>query len=114
MFAGFKPNSGKRTHRVAVLAYDGVVLGDLSAPLEIFARVRDDKGRARYDVRVCAAARKVRSQHLSLRVPWGLSSVARADTVIVPGLDHLDQPIPSPVIQALRAASKRGTRIASI
>lgn len=114
MFAGFKPSSRKHTHRVAVFAYDGVVLGDLSTPLEIFARVRDAEGRACYDVRVCAAARKVRSQHLSLRVPWGLSSVARADTVIVPGVDDLDRPIPSPVIQALKAASKRGARIASI
>lgn len=112
--AGFKPNPRNRNHRVAVLAYDGVVLGDLSTPLEIFARVRDAEGRARYDVRVCAVARKARSQHLSLRVPWGLSSVARADTVIVPGVDHLDRPIPSPVIRALRAASKRGARIASI
>src|SRR5579871_509966 len=46
IFAGFKPNTTRGPkHRVAVLAYDGVVLGDLAAPLEIFGRVHDPEGR---------------------------------------------------------------------
>ena len=114
-FAGFKPNSGEqKKHRVVVLAYDGVVLGDLATPLEIFGRVRDAHGQACYDVRVCGAAREVRSEHLNLKIPWGLSSLARADTVIVPGVDELERPIPPAVFRALRSASKRGARIASI
>jgi transcriptional regulator GlxA family with amidase domain len=114
MFAGFKPGSRKLKHRIAVLAYDGVVLGDLATPLEIFGRVHDAEGRACYDVRVCAETRKVRSQHMSLRVPSGLSFIARAGTVIVPGIDDLARPIPSAIIRSLRAASERGARIASI
>jgi hypothetical protein len=82
IFAGFKPNSLKLAkHRVAVLAYDGVVLGDLATPLEIFGRVRDAEGKPCYDVRVCGAAQEVQSEHVNLKVPWGLSSVARAGTV---------------------------------
>src|SRR5580704_8792331 len=81
-FAGFKPKSHKHEkHRVAVLAYDGVVLGDLAIPLEIFGRVRDAEGNACYDVRVCGAAQEVQSEHLHLKVPWRLSSIARAGTV---------------------------------
>jgi transcriptional regulator GlxA family with amidase domain len=116
MFAGFKPNrSGAgRPHRVAVLAFDGVVLGDLSAPCEIFGRVRGRDGRARYDVRICSRAPEVQSEHVSLKVPWRLSSLSRADTVIVPGVADLDQSIPGDVVRALRRAVDRGTRVASI
>jgi transcriptional regulator GlxA family with amidase domain len=115
IFAGFAPNSARPPkHRVAVLAYDGVVLGDLATPLEIFGRVRDAEGRSCYDVRVCGANEEVESEHLVLRVPWRLSSVARADTVIVPGVDYLERIIPPAISRALRGASKRGARIASI
>jgi hypothetical protein len=35
IFAGFTPKSAEQAiHRIAVLAYDGVVLGDLATPLE--------------------------------------------------------------------------------
>jgi transcriptional regulator GlxA family with amidase domain len=115
IFAGFKPNSLKLAkHRVAVLAYDGVVLGDLATPLEIFGRVRDAEGKPCYDVRVCGAAQEVQSEHVNLKVPWGLSSVARAGTVIAPGIDDLGRPIPPAIFRALRSASKRGARIASV
>jgi transcriptional regulator GlxA family with amidase domain len=116
IFAGFKPTLRRQSkhHRVVVLAYDGVVLGDLATPLEIFGRVRDAQGQACYDVRVCGSAQDVQSEHLNLKVPLGLSFVARADTVIVPGIDDLERPIPPAILRALRRASKRGTRIASI
>jgi transcriptional regulator GlxA family with amidase domain len=97
-----------------VLAYDGVVLGDLATPLEIFGRVRDAEGRSCYDVRACGVNEEVESEHLVLRVPWRLSSVARADTIIVPGIDDLERNIPPAISRALRSASKRGARIASI
>jgi putative intracellular protease/amidase len=103
--AEFSPNSASPPkHRVAVLAYDGVVLGDLATPLEIFGRVRDLDGRSCYDVRVCGANEEVKSEHLVLRVPWRLSSVARADTIIVPGVDHLERIIPPATSRALRSA----------
>jgi transcriptional regulator GlxA family with amidase domain len=115
IFAGFTPKSAEQAiHRIAVLAYDGVVLGDLATPLEIFGRVRDKMGRACYDVRVCGVARTVRSEHLNLDVRWRLSSVALADTVIVPGIDNLQREIPPAFFRALKAALNRGSRIASI
>jgi putative intracellular protease/amidase len=116
IFAGFKPIFRRQSkhHRVVVLAYGGVVLGDLATPLEIFGRVRDAEGQACYDVRVCGSAQDVQSEHLNLKVPLGLSFVARADTVIVPGIDDLERPIPPAILRALRRGSKIGTRIASI
>ena len=83
-------------------------------PLEIFGRVRDAKGRSGYDVRVCAVSEQVQSEHLHLSAPWRLAWVARADTIIVPGIDRLDRMIPPAISRALRCASERGARIASI
>jgi transcriptional regulator GlxA family with amidase domain len=99
---------------VAVVAFDGVVLGDLSTPCELFGRVRGAGGRAPYEVRVCSVAPEVESEHVTLRVPWRLSSLRRADTVIVPGVDRLDRAIPAAVLMAIRRAVDRGARVASI
>jgi transcriptional regulator GlxA family with amidase domain len=105
MVARFQP----RRLIVAVVAFDGVVLGDLAVPCEVFGRAGD-----RYDVRVCSAARRVRSEHVALDVPWRLSTLARAHTVIVPGVHDLDAPVPREIVRAVRRAIARGARVASI
>ena len=113
--AGIKPApAGRPKHRIAILAYDGVVLGDLATPVEIFGRACDAKGRFGYEVRVCGVSEEVQTEHLHLRVPWRLASVACADTVIVPGIDQLGRVIPPAIFRALRSASERGARIVSI
>jgi transcriptional regulator GlxA family with amidase domain len=99
---------------VAVVAFDGVVLGDLATPCEVFALARDRAGRPAYDVRVCSAAPKVRSEHVALDVPWRLSAVARAHTVIVPGVHDLAAPGDRAALRAIRRAVDRGARVASI
>jgi transcriptional regulator GlxA family with amidase domain len=114
--AGFKPNARTRRprHRVAVVAFDGVVLGDLATPCDVFGLARDGYGMPAYEVRVCSIAPKVTSAHVSLDVTWRLSSVSHADTIVVPGMDDLGRPIPEPITQALRRARERGARIASM
>jgi transcriptional regulator GlxA family with amidase domain len=107
-FAGFKPR------RVGVVAFDGVVLGDLATPCEVFGRVTDARGRARYEVRICSIAARVESEHVGLEVPWRLSSLTRAHTIIVPGIDDLDRPIPEQLLRGIRGAFERGARVASI
>jgi len=99
---------------VAVVAFDGVVIGDLSTPCEVFGRVRSKDGRPRYEVRICSLLPDVESEHVTLKVPWRLSSLSRADTVIVPGIDRLDRPIPQGVLRAIRRAVDHGVRVASI
>jgi transcriptional regulator GlxA family with amidase domain len=56
----------------------------------------------------------VKSEHVTLRVPWRLSSLSRADTVIVPGIADLDQSIPEDLLRAIRRAVDRRARVASI
>src|ERR1700680_4931951 len=115
MFAGFRPTPGgaaRPRHLIAVVAFDGVVLGDLSTPCEIFGRVRGLDGQALYDVRICSIAPEVKSEHVTLRVPWRLSTLSRADTVIVPGMADLDLSIPEELLSAIRRAVDRRARVA--
>jgi hypothetical protein len=71
MNAGFtaKPANGRRPHVVAVLAFDGVVLGDLSTACEVFGLAMRKDGRTGYEVRVCSESVNVESMHVELRVP---------------------------------------------
>jgi transcriptional regulator GlxA family with amidase domain len=102
------------------LAFDGVVLGDLSTPCEVFGRARGADGHALYEVRICSLTPEVESEHVVLKVPWRLSSLNRADTVIVPGLadldavDLFDRAIPDGLRRAIRRTVDRGARVASI
>jgi transcriptional regulator GlxA family with amidase domain len=116
MIAGFAPRGTTPTHRhlIGVVAFDGVVLGDLSTACEIFSLARTKDGHSPYDVRVCSESSKVESLHVALRVRWRLSSLARAHTVIVPGIDDVNRPIPPRVLHAIRRSFDRGTRVASI
>jgi transcriptional regulator GlxA family with amidase domain len=97
-----------------VVAFDGVVLGDVSTPCEVFGRVRSPDGRAMYEVRICSVGPEVASEHVTLKVPWRLSSLNRADTVLVPGINDLERPIPDAVLRAIRRAVDRGARVASV
>jgi transcriptional regulator GlxA family with amidase domain len=101
-------------HVVAVVALEGVVPFDLSTPCEVFGRARLADGRAAYEVRVCGVGERIDAGAFELRVRWGLGELARADTVVVPGVTDSALPVPEVVVEALRAAAARGARIASI
>ena len=116
MIEGFTPypSKGRPRHLVAVVAFDGVVLGDLSTACEVFGLARRKDGRPAYEVRVCSQSVDVESTHVALRVPWRLSSLAEADTVIVPGINDVTRPVPASTLRAIRRAAERGARVASI
>jgi transcriptional regulator GlxA family with amidase domain len=99
---------------VAVLAFDGVVLSDLATPCDVFGRVRNPQGRCQYDVRVCGLRKRITSEHLSLELRWTLATLQRAETIIVPGIDPIDRSVSEGLIRALRRATTRGVRVASI
>lgn len=104
----------QKRHLVTIVAFDGVVLGDLSVPCEVFGRVRQSNGRPFYEVRICSLASRVRSEHVTLEVPWRLSSIRRADTVIIPGVENPAHVPPASILRAIRGAVVRGARVASI
>ncbi|GAA0353690.1 GlxA family transcriptional regulator [Streptomyces blastmyceticus] len=101
-------------HTVAVLALDGVIPFDLSTPIEVFRRTRLPDGRPAYRVRVCAPTEDIDAGAFTLRAPWPLDTLAEADTIVVPGITDLAAAVPDEVVDALRQAAARGTRLASI
>ncbi|MFI1227365.1 MULTISPECIES: GlxA family transcriptional regulator [unclassified Streptomyces] len=101
-------------HTVAVLALDQVIPFDLSTPIEVFTRTRLPDGRPGYQIRVCAERPEIDAGAFTLRAPWGLDGIVGADTVIVPGTAAPTAPLSPAVRDALRAAARDGTRIASI
>ncbi|GAA2660543.1 GlxA family transcriptional regulator [Paractinoplanes durhamensis] len=101
-------------HRVVVLALDGVIPFDLATPLEVFARVRLSDGSTPYCVRVCAATPQVAAGAFTITVAHGLDALADADTIMLPGCAEPANGVPQEVVDALRTAAGRGTRIASI
>lgn len=100
-------------HIVAVLALDDVIPFDLTTPLDLFGKIRLAGGRPAYDVRVCGAG-TVKTENFVIQPPWGLSALADADTIVLPGCADPLVPIPPEVVDALRDAAARGTRIATI
>lgn len=101
-------------HTIAVLALHGVLPFDLSTPCEIFSRLRTASGEEAYRVRVCGEAEQVKAGLFDLRVSWGLDGLDDADSIIVPGLALPTAPVAAPVLSGLRAAARRGARVASI
>lgn len=100
-------------HRIAVLAYRGIVSFDLAMPLEAFARVRTAQGEPAYAVRVCADGPQVDAGFFSIASGWTLDDAAGADTLVVPGLYDADA-IPAAVCRTVAEAARRGARIVSI
>jgi len=105
---------GSSKHRITVVAMDGVIAGDLAAPIDIFGHTRHTNGRAAYEVRVCAPDRHARSGHFTLDTEWDLDALEDADTIFVPGRAHPTQPTDPRVLVALQDAAARGARLASI
>src|SRR5919202_2118561 len=99
--------------RIAVLALDSVVAFDLAIPAQIFGH-RDE--RDRYRVMICAErpGPVATSTGFDIVAPHGLEAVRRAGTVIVPGFEHTERPVPPAIVAELRAADDRGARLISI
>jgi transcriptional regulator GlxA family with amidase domain len=101
-------------HTVAVLAMNGLVALDTAIPCDLFGKVRLPDPDKEYNVRVCGETPEVRAGVYNIRAPWTLADLVNAATVIVPGIDHPELPIPDPIIDAVQAAAANGARIASI
>lgn len=113
-------------HRVAILAVDGVINLDLALPGQVFGTAHALEkpagalfGVSLYDIRLCGqgpglAVNGVGGVELyRLTAPYGLADVLDADTVMVPGAT-LSRSVAVEVLDVLRAAHRRGARIASI
>ena len=99
---------------VVVLALPDAIVFDMATPLETFGRVRLPDGRPGYRLVVAGVEPVISAGQMTIAVDEGLETLERADLVIVPGRNDPTAPSDPAVLDALRAAHQRGTRIASI
>ena len=101
-------------HTVAVLALNGVISFELGIACEVFSRVRTAADAPAYLVEACSEKTRVRTGGFDVLVPNRLDRLARADTVIIAGVEDTSVPVSSKVLNAIAAAWANGARIASI
>jgi AraC family transcriptional regulator, transcriptional activator FtrA len=105
------------SHRVAVLAHEGLAPFELGVAAEVFALPRPElEVEDWYSFSVCAERPGVLPAlgGFGLAVEAGLEELGRADTIVLPGSPDV-QGDPSPeVVRALLSAHRRGARLVSI
>lgn len=101
-------------HTVVVLALPDVIAFDLATAVETFGRTTLPEGRHAYRVIVAGTSSTVDAGPLQITTHEGLGALERADTIIVPGRNTPDAPLPEGLADALRSAIADGTRVASI
>lgn len=100
---------------VAVLAYDGLCMFEFACATEVFGLSRPELGPSWYRFETCAAKRRVRGQYgATVKVDAGLDRLAAAGTVVIPGWQGIDVPVPQAITHALRHAHAGGARLLSI
>lgn len=114
------PKSNKRPGTfnplVIALAYDGLCAFEFSCTAEVFGLPRPELGPGWYRFETCGlGGGKIRGQYgLSMEVDGGLERLATAGTIMIPGWQGIDVPVPTSVVGALRKAHSRGARLLSI
>jgi transcriptional regulator GlxA family with amidase domain len=102
--------------RIALLVMEHVRLFDISVVTEVFRNDRIPGGADLFDLRTCGIDRNpVTLEHgASMTARQTLAWIRGADLVIVPGVTSPTAAFPEPVLQALRAAHRRGTPVAAL
>lgn len=104
-------------HVVAVAVTASIPVFELAVTYEVFGIDRSDIVAPWYELRLCAAEPGpiLTTAGLQVHTPYGLDELVQADTVLVPACARAAQlDAPPPLLEALRAAHRRGCRIASI
>src|SRR5579875_2927826 len=103
-------------HQVVITAYDELSMFEFGTVQQVFRHACGAEGcEPRYAVSVAAARRGpvTTDSGCDLVVPYGLSRLDSADTIVVPPTDRLDA-VPDSMLRALRRAHERGARLLSV
>jgi transcriptional regulator GlxA family with amidase domain len=103
---------------VAAVLLDGVHPFELGVVCEVFGIDRRDEGLPGYDFAVVSAEGPALTTHvggLTVATPYGLDRLEEADLIAVPaGNEFLRRSFPPELLEALRRAVARGTRVLSV
>ncbi|WP_328341080.1 helix-turn-helix domain-containing protein [Streptomyces violaceus] len=110
--------SSHRPHRVTVIVDEGTNPFEVGVATELFGLPRPELGLPwpLYEVTLCTPVPEIRMNHgfFTLTGVPGLDAVDRADTLVVPGRPDNVVPRAPDVLDAVRHAHARGTRILSL
>ena len=108
--------SGTNKRDVAVFAYDGFGIFEFGIAVEIFGLPRPELGRDWYRFSVCSSERGLlrTTGGVSVKATHGLSRLARAGTIIIPGWRGHNVMPPARLVSSLRKAHETGARLVSI
>ena len=102
-------------HVVAIALSNEVPIFELAAPCAIFGTNRSESTEDWYDLRVCSPSEGTRvDRWFTAATPYSYADLVTADTVIVPACHDDALEPPQELVTAIRLASQRGARIASI
>jgi AraC family transcriptional activator FtrA len=98
------------------LVYDGLCAFEFSCAAEVFGLSRPELGPDWYRFETCSLkGASVSSQYgMRMKVANGLERMTAAGTIVIPGWAGIDEPVPPPILEALRSAHARGARVLSI
>ncbi|WP_172383749.1 GlxA family transcriptional regulator [Streptomyces sp. MNP-20] len=102
---------------VAAVALDGVHPFELGVVSEVFGLDRSDEGLPVYDFALVSAEGPTLSTHagFTISTPYGLDRLEEADLITVPAGDsYVTRDFPPALLDALRRATERGTRVLSV
>jgi AraC family transcriptional regulator, transcriptional activator FtrA len=81
----------------------------------VFGLARPELGPDWYRFETCSRGRSVSSQYgMRMRAANGLERLHAAGTIVIPGWQGIDVPVPQAILDALRGAHARGARLLSI
>src|SRR5262245_12221874 len=107
----------KQPHVVALVITDAIPMFEFAVPCEVFGLDRRDIVDPWYELRLCAGEPGPlrTSIGLSVEPQHGLAGLADADTIVLPAFANApSRRAPAPLVDALRQAYARGTRLVSI
>lgn len=105
-----------RSPLVVALVYDGLCSFEFACATEVFGLPRPNLEPNWYRFETCASKRGPLRTRFGLRIvaDHGLERLAQADTIIIPGWKAIDAPVPRGMIDTLRKAYARGSRLVSL
>lgn len=110
--------TGTKTHGplVVSLAYDGLCTFEFGVVVEIFGLPRPELPADWYRFRVCSLDRgPLRATGgITMSANAGLGGLRQAHTIVIPGWRDVDERPPEVLLEAVRAAHARGTRLVTI
>jgi len=105
--------SSQGLHRVVVIVDENSNPFELGCATEVFGLRRPEIGRELYDFRLCSPRPRtlMRDGFFTLTGVSGLEAAESADTLIVPNRPDVEVPRRAAVLDAVRRAHARGTRL---